>query len=338
MDYTGVPAPQLDWDSANLPEAWQRFRQHAELMFTGTYKSKPEEEQCSYLLIWVGDQGRQIYNTWTGLTLANKKLLKTYYDKFEEYVKPKANTTFLRYRFNRRVQGESEKFEQFFTDLKLLANECNFCNVGTCRDERIIERIVFGVRSDRAREKLIEQASDLKLDKAVDFCRTRELSDAQMKSVAQTEATGTVHAVGKKPHKRSGPNRFQTKGHEGQSRAQPAESRVTALGLPDRNVATVDSSTTSLGDVPPAALLVPNVAGRTTGPEFASNSNAPLARIARFTALTASSQTIQMVHAALRLDSMWSLSRLLGAINSHHQIKCSLTSKLATVAKLSTSS
>ncbi len=230
MDYTGVPAPQLDWDSANLPEAWQRFRQHAELMFTGPYKSKPEEEQCSYLLIWVGDQGRQIYNTWTGLTLANKKLLKTYYDKFEEYVKPKANTTFLRYRFNRRVQGESEKFEQFFTDLKLLANECNFCNVGTCRDERIIERIVFGVRSDRAREKLIEQGSDLKLDKAVDFCRTRELSDAQMKSVAQTEATGTVHAVGKKPHKRSGPNRFQTKGHEGQSRAQPAESQGDSTG------------------------------------------------------------------------------------------------------------
>lgn len=89
----------------------------------------------------------------------------THYTKFKEYVKmSKANTRFLRYKFNKRAQGETETLELFYTDLKLLAI---FCNVGTCREERLTDRIVFGINSDKIRERLIEKGSDLKLNKAV---------------------------------------------------------------------------------------------------------------------------------------------------------------------------
>ena len=50
------------------------------------------EDKCSYLLLWIGDKGRDIFNTWT-LTEAEAKLLKTCDGKFEEYVTPKANPT-----------------------------------------------------------------------------------------------------------------------------------------------------------------------------------------------------------------------------------------------------
>ena len=56
-------------------------------------KSKSEEHFCNYLMIWVGDKGRDIYNTWT-LSADDKKKLQTYYDKFEAYVKPKSNQVF----------------------------------------------------------------------------------------------------------------------------------------------------------------------------------------------------------------------------------------------------
>ena len=36
-------------------------------------------------MIWVGDKGRDIYNTWE-LTAGEAKKLKTYYTRFETYV------------------------------------------------------------------------------------------------------------------------------------------------------------------------------------------------------------------------------------------------------------
>jgi hypothetical protein len=54
-------------------------------MSTGPLKDRGEEEKCSYLLLWIGEKGRDINNTWT-LTVAESKVLKTYYDRFEAYV------------------------------------------------------------------------------------------------------------------------------------------------------------------------------------------------------------------------------------------------------------
>lgn len=76
-------APRMDWDSPNLPEAWRRFQQHAELMFAGPLCDKNEKEKCSYLLLWIGEKGRDVYNTWT-LTADETKMLKTYYDKYTD--------------------------------------------------------------------------------------------------------------------------------------------------------------------------------------------------------------------------------------------------------------
>lgn len=66
----------MDWDSSSLPDAWKKFCQHVELMFSGPLRSKREEEKCSYLLLWVGEKGRNVLNTWT-LTADEEKLLKT---------------------------------------------------------------------------------------------------------------------------------------------------------------------------------------------------------------------------------------------------------------------
>ena len=45
--------------------------------------SDTEGEKCSYLLIWVGEKGRDIYNTWTDFTDENQNKLKTCNMKFE---------------------------------------------------------------------------------------------------------------------------------------------------------------------------------------------------------------------------------------------------------------
>ncbi|KAK2560683.1 hypothetical protein P5673_016445 [Acropora cervicornis] len=73
MDLVGVQSPQKDWESENLPERWKRFREHVELMFSGPLATKKEEEKCSYLLIWCGERGRDIANTWSNVTGDHRK-------------------------------------------------------------------------------------------------------------------------------------------------------------------------------------------------------------------------------------------------------------------------
>ena len=91
MDLTGLQSPQMDWEVGNLPERWKHFRQHVELMFSGPLAAKKEDEKCSYLLIWCGEKGRDIANTWSDVTDEDKKKLKTYFERFANHVEAKCS-------------------------------------------------------------------------------------------------------------------------------------------------------------------------------------------------------------------------------------------------------
>uniref|UniRef100_H2ZT64 Retrotransposon gag domain-containing protein n=1 Tax=Latimeria chalumnae TaxID=7897 RepID=H2ZT64_LATCH len=184
MDITGLPVPRMDWESNNLPDAWKKFKQLVELMFSGPLRSKSEEEKCSYLLLWIGEQGRDIYNTWN-ISAEDAKVLKTYFDKYEAYVMPKANLVFAKYKFHEKVQEVSETFEHFVTELKLLVKDCGYVN----SDEMVRDRIIFGTNFPRVREKLLSEGAALSLEKAIDISRSHELAQAQLKAMAGSMQT-----------------------------------------------------------------------------------------------------------------------------------------------------
>jgi hypothetical protein len=80
--------PSLNWESGDLPGAWKSFKTHCDLKFQGPLKRKEADEKCAYLMIWVGEKGRNVFSTWNMSAVVQKKLEK-YYEKFEAYVKPK---------------------------------------------------------------------------------------------------------------------------------------------------------------------------------------------------------------------------------------------------------
>ena len=201
--------PKMDWTSRDLPTAWKAFRQHCEFTFGGPLKRKSEEEKCNYLMIWIGDKGRDIYNTWE-LTAEEAKKLDTYYTKYETYVKPKSNKVFARYKFHQKVQQEGESFEQFLTDLKLLVKDCGYADP----DEMVRDRVVIGCHATKTREKLIQEGSDLTLEKAIDIARTDEMSKAQLKTMTtENPSINSVNQKKQKSHKKtkSGREKFTSK-------------------------------------------------------------------------------------------------------------------------------
>ncbi|KAI4890019.1 hypothetical protein NFI96_007835 [Prochilodus magdalenae] len=187
---------EMDWQSSNLPDAWRRFKQHTELMFSGPLSQQTEEQKCSFLLLWIGDKGRDISNTWA-LTEGKAKLLKTYYDGFTAYTTPKANPIFARYKFHEEMQDSGESFEHFVTELKLLVKDCDYAN----SDEMVRDRIVFATNSPRVREKLLSQGPELTLEKAIDIGLSHELAQLQLKAMASDSQE--VHAIHRRTNKQS---------------------------------------------------------------------------------------------------------------------------------------
>ena len=114
MALSGIECPVMQWDGDNPKENWRRFKQHVELMFTGPLKSRTEQEKCSYLLIWVGQKGRDIYNTWSDISDNDRKKLETYYERFENHVSPKANPVFARFKFQMSQDIFQTKIDQTF--------------------------------------------------------------------------------------------------------------------------------------------------------------------------------------------------------------------------------
>ena len=182
MDGLTMNSPIMDWESPDLESSWKRFWEHCKFVFNGPLKKKEEEEKCNYLMIWVGEKGRKIYQTWE-MSDDEKKLLKSYTDNFEKYVKPRSNIVYNRYRFSSRIQNDDETFDQFVTDLQILVKDCSYDKP----DEMVRDRVVFGVRNNKVREKFINIGSDLTLEKTLDIARAYEISKSQTKSMELSE-------------------------------------------------------------------------------------------------------------------------------------------------------
>ena len=67
------------------------------------------------------------------------------------------------------------------TDLKVLFKEYGY-QAGV-EDEMIRDYIVFGVKSTKVREKLINEGNALTLEKCMDITKTYELSQKQLKTM-----------------------------------------------------------------------------------------------------------------------------------------------------------
>ena len=149
---TASDNPKFNWDSTDLVGEWKAFRQHVEFIFKGPLKVKNEEERCYYLMLWVGEKGIRILSTWN-ITDAQQKVLQEYYDRFQAYVQPKSNLIFARYRLRSKIQEPGETFQQFVTALKLLVKDCEY---GQAEGGIVRDNIVFGTKSAKVHEKLID--------------------------------------------------------------------------------------------------------------------------------------------------------------------------------------
>ena len=67
--------------------------------------------------------------------------------------------------FNERHQGESESFESFATDLKIFVKDCDYQE----EERKVRDAIFFRRKCTKVREKYLDLAKELTLEKAVEI-------------------------------------------------------------------------------------------------------------------------------------------------------------------------
>jgi hypothetical protein len=181
----------MDWHSTDGPQAFRKFKSLCELLFTGPLVDKAEDIKVKYLLIWSGEEGRELVSTWD-IEAEDTKKLETYWARFKDYVAPKSNFRLARFKLRSLKQETGETVDTYIKKVRLLVNECKYTNP----DDHIIDALVFGTSNDRVRSKLIQMDEKLTLATAWDIARTAEATKRQLDDMAgATGNTQAVHAV-----------------------------------------------------------------------------------------------------------------------------------------------
>ena len=186
-----IPHPKMDWGHPDRPQAYKEFKQMANMWFQ--VKNIPAAQQHNYIILWAGREGLRIFNTW-GLTDEQLQDPNNIWDRFSKHVEPHENFRIHRLEFQRYKQGEEESVDEFYTRCKAKAIKCQFPDNKTL-EERIIEVLISGIKYPQTQKKLLGKDDKLKLQEALDICRTQEASVTHMAQLGNIGQDSKVDAV-----------------------------------------------------------------------------------------------------------------------------------------------
>ena len=198
----------MEWNCPDKATAFAKFKLKCERLFNSYYKGCDEKEKVIYVLLWLGDEGDQIFQlfSWTNAATDPHNLGKVF-EKFEKYFMPVTTHRLYRYQLMNLKQG-SQPVDAFVTDMKTLAQKCKFKD-NEAMNDRVLDQLIWGCSSHEAQKQLIGWDEKLKIDEAVSIIRTHEATKAQMQSLNNI-APAAVNAINQS---RRGRDSYQTRGN-----------------------------------------------------------------------------------------------------------------------------
>uniref|UniRef100_A0A5S6Q817 Reverse transcriptase domain-containing protein n=1 Tax=Trichuris muris TaxID=70415 RepID=A0A5S6Q817_TRIMR len=101
---------------------------------------------------------------------------------------PQTSLIYRRFLFHKRIQRPDETISTYITELRQLAEECNF---GATLTERLRDQLVCGLRDDAIQRRLLAETS-LKFDEAVKMALAGEAAANQVRHVQAQNSTAAA--------------------------------------------------------------------------------------------------------------------------------------------------
>eukprot|EP00118_Oscarella_pearsei_P024302 m.303615 g.303615 ORF g.303615 m.303615 type:complete len:404 (+) comp40836_c0_seq2:158-1369(+) len=187
-------------DPAHKGENWKNFeRQWKYFSVAAKIDDEPGKVQTAFLLNTIGDDGLDLYETFTWDEEDDAKDIAKVLKKYRDYCVPVLDETFERYTFYQRDQAPGEPMSEYITAVTKLARTCNF---GIAKDTHIRDRLVQGIRDGSLRQKLFEK-QPLTMEKCLAILRANEVNKYRAQAITTAE---TVQHVRSKPKPKPKPN------------------------------------------------------------------------------------------------------------------------------------
>lgn len=169
--------------SGNMATNWRNFHKQFMIYLKASgLVNKESDVKTAILLNIIGEEASELLETFD-LDDDEKENFDDVIKALSEYYTPKTNVIYERYCFYNRCQKDGETFDQFLTDVRILAKSCEF---GTQEEALIRDRIIFGLQDLSLQEQLIK-AGDPSLQKTADTCRIFEQNKHHAKEIQGAE-------------------------------------------------------------------------------------------------------------------------------------------------------
>ena len=192
METLKPPKPITLDSNQNLSDVWKKWKSCFTIFLQATESiEKPDVTKSSILLHCIGPQAKEIYDTFQ-FEAGNEMKFNNIIEKFDEYFNPRKNLTFNRYNFLTARQNDTESFDEFYTRLRKLSENCE---LGELRDSLIKDIIIIGIRDTKLKERFLRE-NDINLETVLKNGRACEASKKQSKTLkSEKETLLGVHQV-----------------------------------------------------------------------------------------------------------------------------------------------
>ncbi|UYV83505.1 K02A2.6-like, partial [Cordylochernes scorpioides] len=155
--------------------------------------TKPHKLKVAILLNFIGEEALEVFNTFH-LKEDEAENFDLVINKFDDFCEPKKNVIFERFKFFSATQKDGESIDSFITELKGLSTSCEF---ESQKDSLIRDRIVYGIQDKALQERLLREPN-LTLLKAIEMCKTDEISKQQIKIMQNNQNICQIRKYEKK--------------------------------------------------------------------------------------------------------------------------------------------
>ena len=119
-----IITPRMDWNTPDLSETFALFQQQMRLYFS--VRNIKIDKQLDNLLLALGANGLQIYNSWSLDSSENNT--DNVFIQFQDHLEPHANYWLSRLYLQEIRQRTEETVDNFVARIKLKAKQCGTRN------------------------------------------------------------------------------------------------------------------------------------------------------------------------------------------------------------------
>lgn len=201
------PPKQINLDSSqNLSEIWRKWKAAFTIYLQATEAdAKTDVVKSSILLHCIGPQAKEIYDTFQ-FAEGEAMRYNTVIAKFDEHFNPRKNLTFNRYNFLTARQRDNETFDEFYTRLRKLSQDCELNDL---RDSLLKDLIIIGIRDKKLRERFLRE-NEINLEAVLRNGRASEASKKQsteLNKINNETANAEIHHINERRSTPTGQHR-----------------------------------------------------------------------------------------------------------------------------------